>query len=430
MIDFRLVMYNFQQQYQEDPRQALAQLETLLSDEQALLARFAFLKSVCPAPQPPAGQELSAEDIREANDLICNQGLLRAYQQGVLTEQRLQLLGRFSRNPDALWQAHRLLQDLPPAPIPWPGEIFLAEARWLREHGQLADAAAKLNRAELTCDNEEVSFDCLAERARLHREMGEFEVAAAEFGDLLQWLEEKEPGFGRGVKVTCCNNLAWLARKRGNLEEAQFYLDQAQHFAGEHAGKFARQLTETDHQRAVVWMLLSSQVQGGAALLENASKLIDKVIEARQEIDSVECLNVARSLVIKAAILERKKLSAEALRISNEALKIRVDAFGEAHGDVADSLFRIADLHKLQGQWDTAIATYEKAIAAYQKSASTELGKIAMARCHARLAEVYTVLQQPKHARDHANAGLQIPNRLRECDAESFNTLVRCSGTN
>jgi len=252
-------------------------------------------------------------------------------------------------------------------------EASLAKAQWLREYGSFAEAAGILCRISMADPAEKIGVD--VERARLHREMGQFEVAVGEFLAILEY-----PQLPVSARIACLNNLAWLARRYdADLDLAEHYLAEAATCAARRDERNRKETAETKHQLAVIRMK-----QGD---LRDAELLIDEVIRLREALNDSERLDVARSLLVKGAILEAYGKLDLALKYHQETLAIREAAFGLTHADVADTLYYLGDLYKKLGRLDDADATYGRAGVAYENAASTPQGRMALACCHSRLAD-------------------------------------------
>ncbi len=126
-LDLNLVFLDFADEYEHQPRQAVHALQALLLDEDVCRARIAFLKRLAttkPQDRPSRGVHIQAfimaSDHDEGRDrkvsdfsaelrAILELGTFRL-EQGRLSVDRLDAL---TRDPDALWQAHReLMADL------------------------------------------------------------------------------------------------------------------------------------------------------------------------------------------------------------------------------------------------------------------------------------------------------------------------------
>jgi tetratricopeptide (TPR) repeat protein len=297
------------------------------------------------------------------------------------------------------------------APHPSARQL-LARVERHRERGEFPRAFELLTSVVLLDGRPEVGQLCALASARLHREMGYFEIAVEQFRALL-----RSPGLGPAPRIACLNNLAWFERQNDDLDSAQALLRQAESLAaGEAALAVRKEHAETRHQQAVV-LMIRRQLDGAAALIAEALRI-------REELDGPERLDVARSLLIQGAIRSHQGDPAGGVELLRQALAIRVAALGPYHADVADILCRIGDMYKMQGLDGEAKRTYDDAIASFKGLTSTLLGTIGLARCHARLAEIYPELNQPGQAADFASKALAVL-ALRESDRLAYESALR-----
>jgi tetratricopeptide (TPR) repeat protein len=281
-------------------------------------------------------------------------------------------------------------------------DASLAKAVALREYAQLAEAAGALYRNLLVEVPDQGLAGVLVERARLDREAGQFEIAEEEFQALLEC-----PDLRVADRIACLNNLAWLARRHfRDLDLAERYLKEAGEHAGPEQGPIQKEVSETMHQLAVLRMM-----QGR---LSEAESLIEEVVQLRERIDGTERLAVARSLLVKGAILEEQGKLELAQKCNLECLSIREAAFGLTHADVADTLYYVGDLYKKQGRLEDAEAMYGRAHAAYKNAASTAPGQIRLAWCHSRLADE----QRKEQLRAWGLIHIQSPDSNAESDVD------------
>jgi hypothetical protein len=107
-----LAMRDFGDLAQEGhPEDALVELETLLLDREAVLARIGWLDALARPPEQPfhvEGLERIEREYAEELRLI-GSGLLDAYLGGFLPEDWGTRLGRLVRDSQALWVAHKRL---------------------------------------------------------------------------------------------------------------------------------------------------------------------------------------------------------------------------------------------------------------------------------------------------------------------------------
>jgi hypothetical protein len=110
--DLDLMLFDFAQEYQAAPQQALARMQLLLLDEEACSGRIAYLEALAEkAPTEAANRGVA--DFEPEITLLCETGLYRAHQDGSLRPERLALL---TRSPAALRAAHRRLVALSEEP--------------------------------------------------------------------------------------------------------------------------------------------------------------------------------------------------------------------------------------------------------------------------------------------------------------------------
>jgi tetratricopeptide (TPR) repeat protein len=304
----------------------------------------------------------------------------------------------------------RVVGAVPPRPS---AELLLATVERLRERADFPAAFKVLTSVVLIDGRPEVLQQAALASARLHREMGYFEIAVEQFRSLLQ-----SPGLGVAARAACLNNLAWFERQKGGLDDAAAFLRQAAELArSETSLAVLKEYAETLHQQAVLMMTRGQY--------DEASSLIADALRIRVENDGPERLNTARSLLIQGAVRSLQGDPAAGLELLAQALEIRENALGPNHADVADLLCRMGDMYKAQGLRDEAKRAYDQAILSFQKSASTLLGTIGMARCHARLAEIYADWNRPDLARGFAARALPVLDRYRECDQTAYESAVR-----
>src|SRR5262245_50897262 len=99
--DLDVALFNFADEWTQDPERALYRLQCLLLDEDTCLARVAFLRRLTAASGGPArARAVRPEEIT----LVCEEGLFAAHAAGRLTPDRIHLLDLLTRNPEALWR--------------------------------------------------------------------------------------------------------------------------------------------------------------------------------------------------------------------------------------------------------------------------------------------------------------------------------------
>lgn len=275
---------------------------------------------------------------------------------------------------------HRVLGALPRP----TAEDLLARVERLREHADFPGAFRILTSVVLIDGRPEIRYQAARASARLHREMGYFEIAVEQFRSLL-----RSPELGAAAQIDCLNNLAWFERQKQNLVAAVALLSEAAELGRSDTSIAVRkEYAETLHQLAVVMMMRQD--------LALATARIEEAIRIREVIDGEERLDLARSLLVQGAIRSLMGDLDGALGLFKFALRIRIKALGPNHGDVADLLCRIGDVYKEQGRSGKTRLAYRKAISSFKKSASTLLGAMGLARCHARLAEIFPELDGPE----------------------------------
>jgi tetratricopeptide (TPR) repeat protein len=269
-------------------------------------------------------------------------------------------------------------------------EHLLAKVERLREHADFPGAFRLLTSVLLMDGRPEIRQQCALASARLHREMGYFEIAVEQFRSLL-----RSPDLGVAAKIDCLNNLAWFERQNQNLAAAAALLRDAARLGRSGTALAVRkEYAETLHQQAVVMMTREDY--------DTAAELIAEAVRAREEIDGEEQLDLARSLLVQGAIRSKQDDPAGGIELLSAAYELRVKALGPNHADVADLLCRMGDMYTIQGLHDEAKNSYDEAIVSFKNSASNLLGTIGLARCHARLREWYPDLDLPDVAQDFA----------------------------
>jgi hypothetical protein len=131
-LNLNLVLLDFSNEYEHEPRQAVHALQALLLDENACRARIAFLERLAATTMSARhrGEDRDRGDWTPEIRAILDVGTFRALEQGRLSAERLDAL---SRDPNALWRAHQELmadleRDVQPAPAGEPtGFTRLAE---------------------------------------------------------------------------------------------------------------------------------------------------------------------------------------------------------------------------------------------------------------------------------------------------------------
>jgi tetratricopeptide (TPR) repeat protein len=287
----------------------------------------------------------------------------------------------------------RVMGVLPPRPT---AEQLLAKVERLREHADFPGAFRILTSVVLIDGRPEIRQQCALASARLHREMGYFEIAVEQFRSLL-----RSPDLGVVAKIDCLNNLAWFERQNQNLVAAAALLREAAELGRADPSRAVRkEYAETLHQQAVVVMTHEDY--------DEATSLIAAAVHIREEIDGEERLDLARSLLVQGAIRSMQGDLDAGLKLFQRALAIRVKALGPNHADVADLLCRMGDIYKEQNRHTEAKCAYDQAIVSCKKSASTLLGAIGLVRCHTRLAEIYPDLDKTDVAHDFAARTLTV----------------------
>jgi hypothetical protein len=133
-----VAMFDFADEYAQNPERALYRLQFLLLDEDTCVARVAFVRALA------AGRESPLRDVRQPAGalraeitLLCEEGLFAAHAAGRLTPERARRLAQLTRDPDALLEAHRRLigEDGDDTPPPAAGGLTAAKDE-TTQHGQ------------------------------------------------------------------------------------------------------------------------------------------------------------------------------------------------------------------------------------------------------------------------------------------------------
>jgi hypothetical protein len=114
--DLDLVYFRFAEAYQQNPEQAVDTLLALLLDPSVCRKRIDFLRGLMQAAnkeQPGRFPSGKVDHFDREVKLIVEGGIFES-----LADFDVVRLDAFSRDPDALWRAHRLLLSEPPAQPP------------------------------------------------------------------------------------------------------------------------------------------------------------------------------------------------------------------------------------------------------------------------------------------------------------------------
>jgi serine/threonine-protein kinase len=238
-----------------------------------------------------------------------------------------------------------------------------------RDARPLLEQAVALDRQTLGPDDPRVARGHYT-LAGLLRRLGEFDAARGHYQEALAIRER----LGEPVDLAASlSGLANLEYDRNRLPEAAALYRRALLLAvATAAGDSSRYVSPLSGLGLVHWRL-------GEA--DSACAVFERVVEIQRRTLAPDDLDLAWSLSTLSRLymdIDRARARAPAA----EALAVQERALGPDHTDVAETLDVLANLHRMDGEHEAALAMHARALGIWEKAIGTDNATYAMALDH------------------------------------------------
>ncbi|CAF1391118.1 unnamed protein product [Rotaria sordida] len=228
--------------------------------------------------------------------------------------------------------------------------------------------------------------------------IGELKKAEEIFGILL----EKVPQNDRKQCAFLCNQLGYIWKQKGNL-------DNALHYYKSSLATSLNYLPSNDPLFSSVYSNIGGILKKQGKL-DEALKYYQRVLQNDLSMFEPNQIEIAIDYNNIGAILEEQGKYSDALKSYDQALEIKLAHLPPNHPSLAKTYMNIGSLHHKMDDNAMAITYYEKALANQQRSLLSNDPSLMIT--HIRLADLYESLHKYKEAVEHRQSMIYIARQI------------------